>query len=757
MNEQIIKILFVEDDEVDQLAFKREVSRQKLNYDYQFAFSAEEAKGLLESEIYDIVITDYNLGDGTALDVLESVKDIPLIVTTGAGDEQIAINTMKAGAYDYIVKDQARKYLKHLPSTINIALKQKQEAKQFEMLSTVLMNINDMVNITDMDNRLVFVNDAFVNNFGYTRSELIGEKINKIRAQNLHPRLESTIQKKTLEGGWKGEIVNRRKDGSEFPVFLSTSLIYGPDGKPTHLFGVSSDITESKKAKEALASEKERLSVTLHNIGAGVITTDEEGVINSMNKAAEEITRRNQQNAVGQKISDLLDKGYKDNPSNILLEQVLSTGKSCRSQNAREIKFGRKIKRMIQENAAPIKDHENNIKGVVYAIEDVTDKLQLEDELRRSHKLESLGVLAGGIAHDFNNILTTIIGNISLAMMKLDESDKIYPNLSGALKACERSRDLTQQLLTFAKGGAPIKENASIVDIVKDTAEFTTRGSGIKCEFNVNEEIWNADVDVGQISQVINNLVINATHAMVDGGTLHIDIVNLNDSSEISRIGFLQKNWHYVKINIRDEGIGIPEKIIHQIFDPYFSTKKKGSGLGLASSYSIIKQHDGYIQVESEENIGTTFTIYLPANITKNVKKEKAKVEIFQGNAKILVMDDDESIQKIIGEMLKTLGYEVKFTTDGDETIKVYSESMNSDSPFDVLILDLTIPGGKGGKETIEEIIKMDPEAKALVASGYADNTVMSDYKEYGFSGRLLKPFGLKTLSIELKNIVDKN
>lgn len=754
MDNQNIKILFVEDDEVDQLAFKREVSSRKLLFDIIFASSVSEAKGTLNSNSFDIVIADYNLGDGTALDILELSYKLPLIVITGAGDEQIAINTMKAGAYDYIIKDQARSYLKELPELIENSIRQKKESQQFEMLSTVLMNINDQVSITDLDNNLIFVNDAFLNTYGYKRSEIIGKNIDIVRAENQDKVMLESIIEETMRGGWKGELINKKKDGTKFPIFLSTSVIYDQEGKPSHFFGVSNDITESKKAKEQLAAEKERLSVTLHNIGAGVITTDNKGNINSINKAAEDITGFKEIECKSKPITEVFGYNAQNNKRKNMVAEVIEAGKIVRSIDAQEYCFNDQ-KKLILENAAPLYDKNNNVSGVVLAFEDVTEKAKMEEELRKTHKLESLGVLAGGIAHDFNNILTSIIGNISLAMMYVKSTDNIYSNLDGALKGCERSRDLTHQLLTFAKGGAPIKENASIVDIVKDSSEFAVRGSGTRCQFNFKEPIWMVEIDIGQISQVINSLVINATQAMPQGGNLHIDIENVTDKNEILMNRFLKENLHYIKLRFRDEGIGIPEKIIQQIFDPYFSTKKKGSGLGLASSYSIIKNHDGYIKVESEVNIGTIFTVYLPADPTKNIKKSSEFTELYKGSENILVMDDEVAIREVTKKMLTSLGYMVSFAVNGEEAIQIYKKAIDSNNPFDVVILDLTIPGGLGGKDALNQLIKMNPNIKAIVSSGYSDDLVMANYLNYGFCERLTKPFDLKTLSEVLNRVIN--
>ncbi len=377
-------------------------------------------------------------------------------------------------------------------------------------------------------------------------------------------------------------------------------------------------------------------------------------------------------------------------------------------------------------------------------VRDLTERRRLEEELRRAHNLESIGVLAGGIAHDFNNILTAILGNISMAKLSLSPDEASYEKLLEAEKASRRAKDLTHQLLTFSKGGAPVKKTSSIVQIIRDSAGFALRGSNVRYELLLNDDIWPVDIDVGQISQVINNLLINADQAMPDGGVVRIVAENIVSGRDDP---FLPEHRNYVKVIIEDHGIGISKDHLQKIFDPYFTTKQKGSGLGLAITFSIIKKHDGYITVKSDLGAGTTFTIYLPAS-RKAIELEGHEEKKVCGTARsILLMDDDELVREVAGAMLKSEGHTVGFAADGNEAVDLYSTAMESGRPFDLVIIDLTIPGGMGGKETIRKLIEINPSVKAIVSSGYSTDPVLSDYKNYGFAGFLAKPYTVQELN----------
>ncbi len=409
----------------------------------------------------------------------------------------------------------------------------------------------------------------------------------------------------------------------------------------------------------------------------------------------------------------------------------------------------------IEIRAVPIFDDTGNVLMVAEHIRDITERKKMENELLKAQKLESLGVLAGGIAHDFNNLLTAVMGNVSLAKMLADPATKAHERLADAEKACERAAALTQQLLTFSRGGAPVKKTASIVQLITDSAGFMLRGSNVKCEFNLQKELWPVDVDEGQMSQVINNLIINADQAMPDGGIISVTARNM----EVDGCDFLPLDpGRYICISIRDQGVGIPKENLSRIFDPYFTTKQQGSGLGLATVYSIVKNHQGHLAVESEEGVGTVFHLYLPAS-AKEIEpvpgdyRDQASDES-SCSGRILVMDDEEIIREIAREILNHLGYEIEVCGDGECALERYREALEAGRPFDAVIMDLTIKGGMGGKETMKALLALDPEVKGIVSSGYNNDPILAHFRQYGFCGMVSKPYTVRELRETLKELI---
>ncbi len=372
------------------------------------------------------------------------------------------------------------------------------------------------------------------------------------------------------------------------------------------------------------------------------------------------------------------------------------------------------------------------------------ERTRAEEELLKARRLDSIGLLAGGIAHDFNNLLTAILGNISLAKMNAPRDDKVFGRLLEAEKASMRASDLTHQLLTFAKGGAPIKRTASIAELLIDSASFALSGSNVKCGFALPADLWPADIDEGQISQVINNVIINADHSMTEGGIISVRAQNVVIGAA-HRLPL--KEGRYIKISIEDHGTGIPEELLPKIFDPYFTTKPKGTGLGLATCYSIIKRHEGLITAESQIGAGSTFYIYLPASEGKVSAEKSAANGLLRGNGRVLVMDDEEIIRKVAGEILSQLGYEVSFAEEGSEAIEIYTKAKSEGRSFDAVILDMTIPGGMGGKETIQKLTEIEPGIRAIVSSGYSHGPIMAEYRKFGFCGVVAKPYTVEDLA----------
>jgi PAS domain S-box-containing protein len=412
----------------------------------------------------------------------------------------------------------------------------------------------------------------------------------------------------------------------------------------------------------------------------------------------------------------------------------------------------RDIVTVIKEDDKPVK-----LRGFMF---DVTERKNMEEEIRKGKNLESLGILAGGIAHDFNNLLTSILGNISLALSFTKPEDKISERLMIAENASLRAKDLTRQLLTFSRGGTPVKKVALITDIIKDASSFALSGSNIKCDYSFPEDLRPVEIDEGQIRQVIHNLVINARDAMPQGGTISISgrnsKVTVNNNLSLTE-------GNYVQISITDEGVGIPDNNISKVFDPYFTTKEmgvqKGMGLGLAICHSIIRSHDGTIVVESEVGKGTTFHFYLPASekdIVQESREDSVDLKDVSGSGRVLIMDDDAVLRDIICIMLEEIGYEVEAAVDGQAAVNMYKNAINEGRAYDAVILDLTVPGAMGGKETVKELIVIDNNVKAIVSSGYGNDPVISNYKDYGFMGYIIKPYKIEELGTLLKNILQE-
>ncbi len=503
------------------------------------------------------------------------------------------------------------------------------------------------------------------------------------------------------------------------------------------------DITERKLMETSLASERELLLVTLRSIGDGVIATDKSGKVNLINKTAELITGWTHKEAFGQSLDRIfyIINDKTSDPYQGLVDNVMKNNKITEIEVA--VLVTKDLKELyIKSNYAPIRTVSGENIGVVVVFQDITAKLKTEIELLKTEKMDSLGILAGGIAHDFNNLLAGILANLQLAQIKMERGNDIRKYLNETIEITRKASDLTRHLLTFAKGGAPVKQTASIADLIKDTVNFTLTGSNIKSIFKIDKDLKMVEFDVGQISQVLNNLIINAKQAMPQGGLIEVSAENVvfeNDNP--------YKSGQYVKLTIKDHGVGISRENLSKIFDPFFTTKPNGSGLGLATSYSIIKKHDGYIEVESIEGIGSSFYIYLPASENPLEQCGFTSKANQTGEGRILLMDDEETIRKVVGEMLTYSGYQVVSAKDGMEAVEIYQLAYQNGQPFDAVIMDLTIPGGMGGQEALSLLIKINPNIKAIVSSGYANDPIISEYRKYGFAGVVTKPYKFDELS----------
>lgn len=523
------------------------------------------------------------------------------------------------------------------------------------------------------------------------------------------------------------------------------------------------DVSEKKRQTEALQQsqaqvykERQRLEVTLRSIGDGVITTDDQGKIVFLNTVAEQMTGWTSAEAFGKPLAEVFHiiNEFTRKPCENPVEKVIKTGLIVELANHTMLisRDGREI--VLADSGAPIKDEKGNIFGVVLVFRDETQKQRMLDTMQQAQKLDSLGILAGGLAHDFNNLLGGIFGYIDLALTDNHLSPKTSQYLQGATKALSRAKSLTQQLLTFAKGGVPVRKSGSMERTARESSLFALSGSAVSCRFTSQQNLWNCEYDENQISQVIDNIVRNAQQSMPMGGSVDVSVSNCLIDSDAHAV--LQRG-EYLKICIKDYGIGMPKEIISKIFDPFFTTKHTGRGLGLSTSYSIIHKHDGYIEVESEPGKGTMFSIYLPATHRQQEEPEQIDYKPARGSGRILIMDDEEFMRTTYAAMLERLGYEVTCVVDGTEALAAFASSRENGKGFAAIILDLTIPGGIGGKEVAAQIRKIDHGLPIIVASGYSDDPVMAKPANFGFTRSLAKPFSLNELSRTMHELLQSS
>ncbi|MFC1650280.1 PAS domain S-box protein [Candidatus Latescibacterota bacterium] len=621
---------------------------------------------------------------------------------------------------------------------------EKEEAQRYLDVAKVIFMIHDS------EGKVSLINKKGCEVLGYDEQEILGKDwYDNFLPDSVRQKTKDSLtdlMAKHHEPDEYHENFILTKNGEERIIGWYNSFVYDKDGAIERIYCSGEDITERKKAEQALNESEERYRTLVERANDGIMIV-QEGEIHFVNTKIFEMYGYTFDEMNG---TSFLDYVHPDDRS--MVSEIHK--KRLKNEDAPETyeidaltKDGSRIEIEISSGLISYKGKP----ATLAYLRDITERKQIEIKRSKAGKLESIGILAGGIAHDFNNILAAILGNASLAKMSIDNKDEVIELLTEVEEASLRAKGLTQQLLTFSKGGSPVVKTTELLVLIHDIVQFSLRDSNVHHSIQVVPDLWLVKVDQGQIRQAIGNLIINAQQSMPEGGTINVSAGNVIISSE-NNLPLI--DGEYVKISIEDKGHGISEEHLTKIFDPYFSTKQKGSGLGLATTYSIISQHNGHIQVESETGVGTTFHIYFPAVSAKTGEKQAAAVRSAVMGRRILVMDDDKLVRKYMTKVLEVFGHEVEIAVDGDEMLKIYKKAMNTDNPIDIVIMDLTIPGGMGGKEAIKKLLEIDPDAKAIISSGYSNDPVISNFDEYGFKGFVLKPFIPDDLNKVLNDII---
>ena len=552
-----------------------------------------------------------------------------------------------------------------------------------------------------------------------------------------------------LSEKYECEFRMRHKAGHYITVLSRAFLSRDEAGKPARLVGTHVDLTSLKQVTQALAESEERYrklvelspdSVFIHRRGRFVFM-NLTGALLLGAKQPEEL--------YGRQVLDFVHPDYRQSVS-----ERIANATNHQKNPAVEITLVRCDGSTVPVEMVSVYFSYRNTDSVLAVARDISERKRMQEELVRAQRLESLGVLAGGIAHDFNNILTGILGNISLMQYQLEPATPLAKRLKSCEQAAIRASELTQQLLTFARGGAPVKKLMDPSTLIRENATFLLHGSSLGCKIELADDLWHIQADAGQISQVLHNILFNAMQAMPDGGLVTIRAANeqLNEGNPLSLPA-----GSYLHIAIEDQGCGIAPENLPRIFDPYFSTKSEGTGLGLASAYSVIRRHGGTISVFSTVGTGSRFSIFLPAvSEERAAKTESGRQAAMTGSGRILIMDDQQLIRDVATEILTASGFEVESCPDGREAVEKYRRRAGSDTAYDAVVMDLTVPGSMGGKEAAALILEIDPAAILIVSSGYSNDPVIADFHKFGFKGAVIKPFSATTLVAEVRRLLPR-
>lgn len=630
--------------------------------------------------------------------------------------------------------------------------KTKHEEPRFDFLAGLLDSTNLVVYLKDKEGKYIYVNKRYERLATFPREALLGKSDPDFFKPEVAALFRSQDAQVTAHRGPIEFEETIPLPGGEHSFITEKFPLFDEKGEVRAVGGFCTEITTQKnRADESLAEERERLAVTMASISEGVVSTDTKGLVTMLNPAAEKLAGLKQAEAMGRDIDEVLqtaDGELKGAFGRIAREAMASPAAAGAIKDIR-LQGPEGAWRTVLPAASAVRDRRGSIIGAVLSLRDVTEQRRVEAELFKARNLKLLGVLAGGIAHDFNNILTGILG--SLSILQLKAAGEYLDLITEAQDACGVAKGLSHQLLTFSSGGSPVVKVMDLRNLLLRAAEFAARGSSTRCVFDLGESPLVVNIDKDQIAQVVQNLVINAVQAMPQGGEIKVRalVVTLGEH-QLPPLAA----GPYVRVTVEDQGTGITPENLQHIFDPYFSTKASGRGLGLSVCHSIMLKHGGLISAVSKPGSGSAFTLHFPALSAEALAVESGQPALAAGSGRVLVMDDEAVVTTVSTRMLKLLGYKADFVEDGRAAVEAYRKAHESGKPYDAVILDLMIPGGMGGKEALCRLKAINPDVKALVSSGYSDHPIMSEYADYGFAGALCKPYRIAEVSEALRRIL---
>ncbi len=529
------------------------------------------------------------------------------------------------------------------------------------------------------------------------------------------------------------------------------------DGTITHYEGIVIDITDCCNAQQALVQSQQEWETTFAAMADWVCLVDLRRRILRTNAAGETFTGVAVDDLRGRTCCELLHTAACA-IDNCPMERMLETG---RRENGDF--FNPEKQRWLRVTVDPVTDGNGHVMSAVHIVRDITDMKKVEQERLKAEKLKTVGILAGGIAHDFNNLLSVILGNLELAAHCGTVAPEIASHLKKAETAAGQARELTRNLMLFARGSAPAKRQCDLRELIAKIVAHGVADNNLRCELELPDDLWSSEIDPEQMQLALANLLSNAREAMPAGGTVTVAARNVHLETPAISSGIRLAPGRFVRIDVRDQGTGIAPHVLPHIFDPYFSTKskgvQKGMGLGLAITSSIVEKHGGHIGIDTRENGGTTFSVYLPARRAKApAAGAAAVVPSTAGRAqRILVMDDEPMILDLCRQMLEMQGYRIEMAEDGPTAVDKYRDAMRVQDPFHAVILDLAVKGGIGGLQVIAKLVEIDPDVKAIVCSGYSDDPVMTDCTRYGFAAALTKPYTREGLVAAVASVLKAN